>query len=365
VPIRRDRPDEYVPWQAGFVEACERLGFDFCPDSNRPHAYGFGPHAMNRVGNRRVSAADAYLTREVRARPNLQVRGDSLVRRVLFRGRRAVGVEVERLGRVETIEARRIVLAAGAIHTPGILVRSGVGPRAQVEGIGVELVHHNPAVGARLLDHMGTAILFRPRRGVSRHGDPLIQTVLRYRSDHGGVWNDMQIQPGSAMPVASLTGFGVALMIPVGKPRGHGELRWSSADPNVRPEIHSRYFEDETDLAQAVEGLEIAARIANEPCMRRLAWPAWPLRHRLKRRENLAEHARTLCDSGYHPSGTVPMGPDDAAWAACDGYGRVRGVDGVVVADASLMPTITSSNTNLPTLMFGERFGEFVAHAVV
>lgn len=365
LPIRRDRPEELVPWQAGFLEACDRLGFDACPDSNRPHAYGAGPHAMNRVDGRRISAADAYLTREVRDRENLDVRGDTLVRRILFDGSRATGVEIERLGRVETLSARKVVLAAGAIHTPGILVRSGVGPRDQIERLGVELVRHNAGVGARMLDHMGTAILFRPNKGTSRHGDPLIQTVLRYQSAHGGAWSDMQIQPGSAMPIPQLTGFGVALMIPMGKPRSRGEIRWTSASPRARPEIHSRYFEDPTDLEQAVEGLELAARIAEEPCMRRLAWPVWPRRSRLKSRDARVEHAKTLCDSGYHPSGTVPMGPDDADWAACDGYGRVRGVEGVIVADASLMPTITSSNTNLPTLMFGERFGEWLARGAL
>lgn len=360
LPIRRNRTDELVPWQLAFVEACDRLGFEACPDSNRPGSYGFGPHAMNRIDGRRVSASDVYLTAEVRARDNLMVRGDSHVRRLLFRGRRVVGVEVERLGRVETIAANRVVLAAGAIHTPGLLVRSGVGPRDQVESLGVELVHHNPAIGARLLDHPGTAVLFRPKRGVSRPGDPLIQTVLRYQSKHGGAWNDMQIQPGSAMPISRLNGFGVAIMVPLGKPRGHGQLRWDRVDARARPEIRSRYFEDPTDLAQAVEGLEIVAQLAADPALARLATPFWPSARRLTDRAALEDHARTLCDSGYHPSGTVPMGPDGADWAACDAFGRVRGVEGVVVADASLMPTITSSNTNLPTLMFGERFGELL-----
>lgn len=365
LPVRRDRPEQLVPWQAAFVEACERLGLDACPDHNRPGAYGYGPHAMNRIDGRRISAADVYLTREARARENLDVLGDALVRRLLFRGRKVVGVEIERHGRVQTIAARRVVLAAGAIHTPGVLVRSGVGPRLQVEGLGVELVADNGAVGKRVLDHPGTAILFRPKRGISKPGDPLIQTVLRYRSAHGGDWCDMQIQPGSAMPLSWMNGFGVAIMVPLGKPRGHGEMRWTRADPRARPDIHSRYFEDPTDLAQAVEGLELAARLAEQPSMAQLAWPAWPWRSRLRSRDALAEHARTLCDSGYHPSGTVPMGPDDADWAACDGHGRVRGVEGVVVADASLMPTITSSNTNVPTLMFGERFGDFVARGVI
>jgi choline dehydrogenase len=179
-PIRRAKPDELVPWQRAFVEACVSLGFPRCDDTNDPTKTGVGPHAMNMVRGERMSAARCYLGPAVRRRENLAIRPHTLVRRVLVRDRRVVGVEVETHGRVATIGARRVVLCAGAIATPCVLLRSGVGPRAAVERIGVDCVADVPAVGARLLDHPGMAIFLRPRAGVQSLAHPLMQTVLRY-----------------------------------------------------------------------------------------------------------------------------------------------------------------------------------------
>jgi choline dehydrogenase len=360
LPIRRHPPDEWVPWQAAFLDACQRLGLPECADHNRPGSYGAGPHAMNKIRGRRISVAEAYLTAEVRRRPNLTVRGDCLVRRILFRGRRAVGVEFERYGVVQTVSADQVVVSAGAIATPGLLLRSGVGPRKDLDRLGVERVSVNEGVGARLLDHAGSALLFRPRSGVAGARDPLIQNLYRFRARAGGDWNHMQLQPGTAMPIRlpAVVGSVVSLMAPLGKPRSQASLRYPSADPRARPDIRSHMLQDPVDAAQVVEALELGIDLYERSSMRELAVPLWP---RQLRRENLEDHVRTVCDSGYHPCGTVPMGPEGAPWAACDGRGRVRGTERLLVADASLMPTITSSNTNLPTIMIGERIGEWVA----
>src|SRR5690606_19115414 len=143
-----------------------------CDDHNDPTTTGAGPHAMNKIDGRRVSAAEAYLTAEVRGRENLSIVAGALVRRVLFRGRRVTGVEIERLGHVEILAADRVVLSAGAIGTPGILLRSGVGPREKVGALGVDLVADNAGVASRLLDHPGTAIFLLPKEGVARADDP-------------------------------------------------------------------------------------------------------------------------------------------------------------------------------------------------
>jgi choline dehydrogenase len=361
VPIRRHAPRELGPWQSAFLEGCEALGFPRCDDSNDPTTTGAGPHAMNLVDGVRMSAARCYLTERVRRRESLRVRPNTLVRRVLFRDRRVVGVEVETHGRVHAIHSERVVLCAGATSTPGILLRSGVGPRRAVERLGVDLVADVPAVGARLLDHPGTAIFLRPHVPVHLRGRPFIQTVLRYTSGPGAPRNDMVLQAGSAVPLPSVTLPLVSIMCSVGKSYGVGAIEYTSANPRARPRIESRLLVDDTDRRRAVDAMQIAVELAQTSAMRDAASFFWPPRSVVTRRERLEAWIGRICDSSYHPCGTVPMGADDAspAEAACDGRGRVRGVSGLWVADASLMPTIPSAHTNLTAFMMGERFGEW------
>jgi choline dehydrogenase len=360
IPIRRHPPAELVPWQAAFLEACKSLGFPRCSDHNDPTQTGAGPHAMNKVGGERMSAARCYLTGAVRARNNLRIYPRTLVRRLLFENRRVSGVEVERDGRVDVLRTKRVVLSAGAILSPAILLRSGVGPAVELLRLGITPVADVPGVGARLLDHPGSAIVLVPKPGVSRLEHPLLQTVLRYTSEGSSYPDDMQLQPGSILPLPGLTMPLVTLMCCIGKPRGTCGLTLPSADPHVRPRIESRFLEDAADRARAVEAIELVWLLGRTPPLRRLASFLWPNERLLSDRAALEDFIRQITGSGYHPCGTVPMGPDTDPAAALDGRGRLRGVEGVIVADASIMPTIPSANTNLPTLMIGERFGEWL-----
>ena len=364
LPIRRHPTEELVVWQAAFLEACRELGFPECADSNAPGSHGFGPHAMNKIEGRRISVAEAYLTAAVRRRQNFHLSPRTLVRRVLFEGRKVCGVEIEREGEVQRLEADEVVLCAGAIDTPALLLRSGIGPREVVEAWGVELVCDLPAVGARLLDHPGVAIFLRPRfgSGTDRRA-PLIQTVLRYGSSGSGRDNDMILQPGSKVNLPRVDVPLVSLMCSVGKPRGVGRLSWSSALPRSRPTIESLLLEDPEDRRKAVEAMALAHELSQTRALRALARLLWPRPRTFSERSRIDGWIRRSCDSGYHPCGTVPMGADDDPHAATDGRGRVRGVEGLRVADASLMPTIPSANTNLTVIMMGERFGEWLRGA--
>ena len=368
MPLRRFAASELVPWQAAFLEACAGQGFPRCDDSNDPTTTGYGPHAMNLIGGERMSVARAYLTEAVRARRNLRLRPMTLVRRVLFSNGRVTGVEVETDGRVYTIASPLVVLCAGATNTPGILLRSGIGPHAVVERLGVEVVADVPAVGARLLDHPGAAIFLRPKPGIQSLDHPLIQTVLRYASRAGGrdgaVRNDMVLQAGSVLPLPWGTLPLVSLMCSLGKPRGYGTIEYTSPNPRVRPRIESRLLVDGVDRACAVEALRLLADMASSPPMKHLATFFWPPPRALASDERLDRWIGRACDSSYHPCGTVPMGREGAEDAATDGRGRVRGVKGLVVADASLMPTIPSSHLNLTVIMMGERFGEWVREGI-
>ena len=313
---------------------------------------------MNKLEGRRINLADAFLPPRVRAREALQIRADTLVRRVLVQAGRVIGVEVEGTGGVERITTDRVMLCAGAINTPGLLLRSGIGPRADVERLGCEPVMDLPGVARRLLDHPGVAIFFRPRLfGPTSRRDPLIQTLLRYASEGSEHTSDMLLQPGAKVNLSRLDLPLVSLMASIGKPRGHGVLRYESADPRARPVIDSRLLEDDVDRARAVEAMMLARRLAQQPPLRKLATQLLPRAAVIDDPERADSWIRKSCDSGYHPCGTAPMGPAEDPHAVTDGRGRVRGIEGLMIGDASLMPTIPSANIHLAVVMVAERIG--------
>jgi choline dehydrogenase len=362
IPIRRHTRSEMGPWQAAFLDAAAELGFPACPDANAPGSHGFGPHAMNKVDGERMSTARGYLSVDVRARKNLAIRPNTHVHRIRVQNRRVVGLTLETNGRVYDESARRVVLAAGAIATPGLLLRSGIGPRDVVARMGATLVVDAPAVGARVLDHPGLAIFFRPR-GRDNRRYPLIQNVLRYTSRGSPLAGDMQLQPGSFVPLPWLGGFTVPLVTlacSIGKPRSRGRLHFVDGNPRGRPILESRLLDDAGDRARAVEALQLAYRFSQTKAMRGLAKLLWPTLGVVQDAARLEAYLWRICDSGYHPVGTVPMGPDGDPNAAVSGRGRFRGVEGLWVADASIMPAIPSANTNLTSIMIGERMGEWL-----
>jgi choline dehydrogenase len=358
-------PGELVPWQAAFVAAATRVGYPPTDDHNNPELpCGVGPHAMNKVGGERMSAARCYLTPLVRRRDNLHVSADTHVRRILFAGGAFSGLEVERAGRIEVLKADRLVLSAGAIGTPAILLRSGVGPRQEVERLGVELVVDSPSVGRRVLDHPGAAILLAPRRLLANDltdlSQPVIQTMCRATSIGSDHPFDLQLQPGSWLPIFGVKLHIVALMTAIGKPDGSGTMRLPSADPHAKPLLEARLLDHPRDVARVQEGLERLYELARQPELAELAFPVYPGRRALSSRARLSEFLPKVTGSGYHPCGTVPMAEAAIEEGAVDQQGRLRGVRGVAVADASIMPSIPSANTNLATLMIGERFGEWL-----
>jgi choline dehydrogenase len=352
--IRRARDEELSPWQRAFGDACEALGHARVADHNDGRSTGIGPHPKNAIDGVRQDAASAWLTPDVRARPNLRVVDHALVHRVRFRRGRAVGVELERHGVVRAIDADRVIVCAGAIATPGVLLRSGIGPRADLARLGVDVVRE--ADVGRLLDHPGTAVFLWPtREGVVDLDAPLLQMALRLRAR--GMDGDLQIQAGSywffplgrgrAVP-------GVSIMLQVGKPESEGRVTYRTTDPHERPVIDSNLFATAHDRSVGAEGLSIVRELLATRALRDLARPVWPRPSHLASRAELERMLPNLCDSGYHPSGTVPMG------RATDAFGRVDGIEGLHVTDASLFPTIPTANIHLAVLMLAERFGAWL-----
>jgi len=363
LPLFRHPREAWTPWSAAFVEAARTMGFPACPDSNDPDTpEGVGPHAMNQIEGRRINAASAWLTPEVRGRDDLTIWPDTQAVRVKFSGSRAVGAEVVRGGETQVIRAQRVVLAAGAIHTPPLLLRSGIGARADLDRLGIAPHTVLPGVGHRLLDHPGFAMFFRPRdSGLCNPADPVIQTVLRSSSGVGPWAHDLQFQAGSHVPIGHRTLRGVSLMAMLGKTRGHGEIRWPSVALDARPVVRSRFHEHPEDKQRAVIAMELIRSLARDAGLVKLASHIWPTASMVSTQAGIARWLPYVTDSGYHPSGTAPMGVADDPLAVTDGRGRVRGTSGLTIADASLLPTIPTGNIHLTVLMVAHRIAGWLA----
>lgn len=360
ISIRRYRHDELTPVHQAFLEASRELGYADCPDANDPAGWGAGPHPMNKLGRLRVSTAIGYLA-AARARPNLVIQPSTTVRRVLFEGARAVGLEVEHAGDVSRLGAGLVVLAAGAIQSPAILMRSGLGKREELEPLGIEVLQHVPAVGSNLCDHPALAVLCSVKDPSILDADqPIVQTILRYTAPRSPHRNDLQIEAFSFSPRGGgLRNFAIAAVLE--QVEGTGSLRLASADPAAAPLIEQHFCEDERDLARLAacfrDTLAFTATRAYREIIDDVLFPS---PERQLDDDTLFELLRRFSASGYHPCGTARMGPAADPGAVVDQYGRVHAVANLVVADASIMPSVPRANTNLTSIMIGEMVGEWL-----
>jgi choline dehydrogenase-like flavoprotein len=272
------------------------LGFDEVGDHNHPAATGFGVWPMNQRDRVRISTATAYL-QPARHRLNLTIRPQCLVHRVLIEHGRAVGVEVECAGVVQRVRAGRVTLSAGAIASPALLLRSGIGPAADLAALGITPVLDLPGVGANLLDHPKAVVPLLPKPGVCDPGYPQAQVVLRTTTPGSEEFNDLQIYPVNYLPVATLdpalaASIGVpmtlGLMASVQQPRSRGRLTLTSADPQVPPRIALNYLAESTDPRGLMAGLRLCWELAKTPELQALGEPRQRCRSRGVRRSSTA-----------------------------------------------------------------------------
>ncbi len=361
ITIRRYPEGELVNAQSAFLSAAKKLDYPFCADANDPDGWGAGPHPMNKLGRLRVSAAVGYLA-PARIRPNLDIIADTMVLRLLMDKRKCTGVEVRDLdGHVHQINAKLVVLAAGSLMSPGILMRSGLGPRREVEGIGVESIVDLMGVGENLSDHPATAVLCELKDGVAVDFDgPIIQTILRYTAEGSEKRNDLQIEQISF--AGRPDGPPQFVIAPVLEYQyGRGKLTTLSADPSAAPRVENKFCEDERDLNRLVDCLiDTLAFVEAEPLKGMISSLVFPDPSRGIERQDLETLCRRFAGSGYHPCGTLKMGPQEDETAVVDSRGRCHGVEQLVIADASIMPSVPRANTNLTCLMIGEKIGEWL-----
>jgi choline dehydrogenase len=363
VPIIRLPREEWPPALRAFADVCAQRGFPESRDLNDPDATGIGAVPRNQLGDRRGGTLLTYL-RKARERPNLEIRADTLVHRVLVENGRAVGVLGEHGGEVSEILGDRVVVCAGVLKSPQILMLSGIGPAQELERLGVELVLDAPGVGRRLIDHPHAPVLAR----VVDDADPLcgFRCELKY-SSVGGTYNDMTILPCLMKPDS--LNFDVPeddkallmLSVLLGTPRSEGWLRVASSDPSVPPDVHLNFLSRPLDVQRMMEGIRLAYELATtSPLSDEIRELVFPGPEDVAEDASLEAWLRANVSTGFHGVGTVPMGRDGDPNAVLDQRLAVRGIDALYVADASSMPEITTAFTNIPCFMIGERMAEFL-----
>ena len=365
IPVRRFKQEEWLPFHQAFVESAIQDGFKEDEDMNHPDSTGIGPIPMNNPEGVRMSTALTYL-RAVRHRLNLTVRPDVVVRRILFDGNTAVGVEVESGGEIYQIEANQIVLSSGAMASPQLLMLSGVGPAGHLAEMGIPVVHDLPGVGQNLRDHPIVAVILRVKDDFPQ--DPLgprTQTAIRYTATGSPDRNDMQITASAfSSPIGGADPFdseGVRFNCILEFADGAGEVKLSANDPNVQPVLNYRYLELDRDVERLRESVRITIRLLEHQAFGPIvAERLQPTDEDLATDDNLDKWMRKTVFNTTHASGTCKIGPDSDPLAVVDQHLNIHGLQNIKVADASVMPNVIRANTNCTTIMIGERCADWI-----
>jgi choline dehydrogenase len=370
-----------LPLTHRFVEAAQHAGFPLTSDYNGAVQEGVGYSQMTRNGRFRGSTARTFLA-EARRRGNLRVVTKAVATRLLFDGRRCTGVAFRHKGGDHQVSAaREVIVSGGTVNSPHLLQISGIGPADHLQSIGVAVTHDLPGVGANLSDHFAARVTHRVKDEVSinqlARGLRLVSEIGRFaasgrgaltfgvttamvfcRSREGLENPDLQLlfTPGSYDPngIGRLEREpGMTLVVCIARPDSRGTIMARSGDPLDRPAIRPNYLSDPGDLRVLLAGVGYARRIFAAPPLAQYSVVETMPGPDVSSEEALIEFFRNAGTNLHHPVGTCRMGDDPMA--VVDARLRVRGVDGLRVVDASVMPTVTTGNTNAPTIMIGEK----------
>ncbi len=378
MPVRRRQSGAWSDIQKAFHEACISEGFSVCEDTNGADPSGVGVSPSNNVDGIRMSAAMTYLN-PMRHRLNLTVRGSVAVRRVLFNGLKAVGVEVESGGEVFTIEADRVVLCAGAIKSPHLLMLSGIGPKDQLQEFGIPQVHELSGVGQHLWNHLSSNVVFKVKDGVTVSGETDgVHFCLHYTSEGSSEANDMLLRTNSVVDEREEKVPGVRtkyatdgippeqvarISCTLGLPDGSGYVRLASTDPGVQPSFNYQYLQNANDAKRVREGVRMAVKLLESDAYKHV------VDHRVNPKDDILANDDSLdlwirqnVGTARHVSGTCRMGPDSDPTAVVDQRCKVKGVEKLWVVDASIMPRVPrSGGAHATVLMIAERAVDWVA----
>jgi choline dehydrogenase-like flavoprotein len=373
-----------------FVDAGREAGFPVNHDFNGAEQEGIGPYQVTHKNGERFSAAKAYLTPNL-GRRNLTVFTEAHTTRILFEGRRATGVEFCRAGRLEQIGANHeVLMAAGALQTPQILMLSGVGPAGELTKHGIGVIHDLPGVGRNLHDHVDAVqVVDAPHLkdlfGVSLAGiGRVLKAIPEWRSKRSGLLTTnfaeaggfVRSQPSEAIPDLQLHfvvgklidhgrktvfGHGYSAHVCVLRPQSRGSITLASADPLAAPLIDPNFFDHPDDMQRLVRGFRLMRGLMSQPSMARLGGRELARSANATSDAEIEQFIRNYGDTIYHPVGTCRMGS-----GALDVVGadlRIHGLDGIRVVDASIMPRIVGGNTNAPVIMVAEKASDMIRAA--
>jgi choline dehydrogenase len=370
-----------LPLTHQFVQAAQQAGHTFRKDLNGAEQEGVGYSQMTRKGRWRGSTAQTFL-KEAKSRPNLSVETNAQASRLIFDGRRCIGVEFRQGGKLRQLRAsREVILCGGAINSPHLLQMSGIGPAEHLQSIGVEVRQDSPGVGANLQDHYVARVAHRVSGATSTnqlaHGVRLAGEVARFflqgrgaltfgitsaqvfcRSREGLASPDLQLLFTPASYDNLKFGVlereaGMTVAVCPTRPDSRGTILAKSSDPFEKPAIRPNYLSAPEDQRVLAAGIRFTRDIFAAPAMAQHSVVETVPGSDVSSDEQLAEYTRQSGSTIYHPIGTCRMGEDPAS--VVDSRLRVRGFDGLRVIDASVMPTLTTGNTNAPTIMIGEK----------
>ena len=367
------------------IDAALQLGFKPNADFNGAEQDGIGYTQVMQVNGERCSAAKAFITPNL-ARGNLQVETNAHATRILFEGKRAVGVEYRQGGQLRQIRARReVILAAGALQSPQLLLLSGIGDGEALRQHGIGVLHHLPGVGHNLQDHLDINLNYRAWHPDLIGTEPasalaLLRGILPYRRERRGIWSsnfaevNCFFKSDPALPAPDLQieisrGItndhgrkkvfvrGFCVIVTVLRPKSIGQVSLASADPMAAPQIDPNFLSHPDDSELFIKGIRIARRIIASPLLDKYRGQELYTGH-AQSDDEIRAVLRQRADTNYHPVGSCKMGVD--AMAVVDPLLRVHGVEGLRVVDASIMPTLIGGNTCAPSIMIGEKAAQLI-----
>ena len=384
-PLGVSAPRGALPVCDAFIRAAQQFGIPYNPDFNGRQQAGVGYYQLTQKAVRRSSAATAFL-RPALMRPNLTVRTAVAVQRIALEGRRAIGIETVKDGRTVILRARReILVTAGAIGSPRLLLLSGIGPAGDLSSAGIEVRHDLPGVGRNLQDHLDLCVLAElcgrysydgmdrlPRSALAalqyflfKSGpvtSSLFETGAFWYADDQSPLPDTQFHFGQGSGIekgiVTIDKGGVTLNCAYMRPRSRGTVRLASGNPQDAPLIDPNYWSDPHDREMSLNGLEIAREILAQPALRAFIKQEALPGANVKTREQLYKYACGMAKTQHHPVGTCRMG--HGRDAVVDPQLKVHGIEALRVCDSSIMPQINSSNTNAPTIMIAEKASDMI-----
>ncbi len=349
-----------------FVEAAIALGYDYNPDFNAAQQEGTGSYQFTIKDGKRHSAAAAFLV-PILQRPNLTVTTGALVTRLLFEGTRAVGVEYRHEGILHQARVNReVILSAGTFDSPKLLMHSGIGDAEQLQALGIDIVAHLPGVGQNLLDHVLVTVAYEATQNLHPVSTNSVGETGLFLHSEESVNDAPDLQfffcpialplPGYTQPEWTFTG-----VICLTHPHNKGRVSLRSAHAEDAPLIQMNYLQEEADARKLVTGIKVVRNLFHSTALDEFRGEEIGPGIEVQTDEALIAYIRNTANTVWHPVGTCKMGTDPMA--VVDSELRVHGVEGLRVVDASIMPTITTGNTNAPTIMIGEKAADLIKAA--